>query len=140
MPDSAKASHILIPFVGSQRTAAEVTRTEDEAKSLADSILNVVKRNRSKFAKLAKDFSSDKGSAQKGGFYDWFNYTRMTPGFRDFVFEGKKGDMGVVKTPFGFHVIKIDGQKNIQTALKLATFGRQIVASETTENVVFQKA
>ena len=39
-----------------------------------------------------------------------------------------------------FHVIKIDGQKNIQTALKLATFGRQIVASETTENMVFQKA
>ena len=140
LPDSAKASHILIPFVGSQRTAAEVTRTEDEAKILADSILSVVKRNKSKFADLAKDFSADKGSAEKGGFYDWFNYTRMTPAFRDFVFEGKKGDIGVVKTPFGFHVIKIDGQKNPQTALKLATFGRQIVASETTENAVFQKA
>ncbi|ARV16231.1 peptidylprolyl isomerase [Polaribacter sp. SA4-12] len=140
MPDSAKASHILIPFVGSQRTAADVTRTEDEAKKLADSILNVVIRNKSKFANLAKDFSADKGSAEKGGFYDWFNYTRMTPAFRDFVFEGKNGDIGVVKTPFGFHVIKIDGQKNIQTALKLATFGRQIVASETTENEVFQKA
>jgi peptidylprolyl isomerase/peptidyl-prolyl cis-trans isomerase D len=140
MPDSAKASHILIPFVGSQSSPAEVTRTEDEAKMLADSLMNVVKRNTSKFANLAKDFSTDKGSSEKGGFYDWFNYTKMTPAFRDFVFEGKEGDIGVVKTPFGFHVIKIDGQKNRQTALKLATFGRQILASETTENAVFQKA
>ena len=140
LPDSAKASHILIPFVGSQRTAADVTRTEDEAKKLADSILNIVKRNKSKFVNLAKEFSSDKGSADKGGFYDWFNYSRMTPAFRDFVFEGKKGDIGVVKTPFGFYVIKIDGQKNLQTAVKLATFGRQIIASEATENMLFQKA
>ena len=140
LADSAKASHILIPFLGAQRVAPDVTRTEEEAKVLADSILNVVKRSKSKFAKLAKDFSSDKGSSEKGGFYDWFNYSRMTPGFRDFVFEGKTGDIGVVKTPFGFHVIKIDGQKNKQTVLKLATFGRKIIASEATENAVFQKA
>ncbi|KGL61887.1 peptidylprolyl isomerase [Polaribacter sp. Hel1_85] len=140
MPDSAKASHILIPFIGAQRVAPDVTRTEDEAKKLADSLLNVVKRRGSKFASLAKEFSSDKGSAEKGGTYDWFNYNRMTPAFRDFAFEGKKGDIGVVKTPFGFHVIKVDGQKNNQTVVKLATFGRKIVASETTENAVFQKA
>ena len=63
MPDSVKASHILIPFVGAQRVAPEITRAEDEAKKLADSILKVVKRNRSKFTRLAKDFSSDRGSA-----------------------------------------------------------------------------
>ena len=140
MPDSVKASHILIPFVGAQRVAPEVTRTEEDAKKLADSILKVVKRNRSKFARMAKDFSSDKGSSEKGGFYDWFNYSRMTPGFRDFVFEGKKRDIGVVKTPFGYHVIKIDGQKNIQRAVKLATFSRKILPSETTENIVFQES
>ena len=54
MPDSARASHILIPFLGAQRVAADVTRTEDEAKNLADSILNVVKRNKNKFEDLAK--------------------------------------------------------------------------------------
>jgi len=122
MPDSVKASHILIPFVGAQRVAPEITRTEDEAKKLADSILKVVKRNRSKFARMAKDFSSDKGSAEKGGFYDWFNYSRMTPEFRDFVFEGKKRDIGVVKTPYGYHVIKIDGQKKLPTRSKAGNF------------------
>ena len=140
MPDSARASHILIPFLGAQRVNPDVVRTEGEAKILADSILNVVERNKSKFADLAKELSSDTGSGAKGGDLDWFTYSRMTPAFRDFVFEGSKGDMGVVKTPFGFHIIKIDGQKNNQTALKLATFSRQILASETTESDVFQKS
>ncbi|WP_343328923.1 peptidylprolyl isomerase [Polaribacter staleyi] len=140
MPDSARASHILIPFLGAQRVSPEVTRTEEEAKVLADSILTVVKRNKNKFADLAKELSSDKGSGAKGGDLDWFTYNRMTPAFRDFVFDGSTGDIGVVETPFGYHVIKIDGQKNKQTALKLATFGRQIIASEATENAVFQKS
>lgn len=140
LPDSVKASHILIPFVGAQRATPDVIRTEEEAKKLADSILTVVKRSSSKFADLAKEFSSDKSNSAKGGDLDWFNYNRMTPAFRDFTFTNKKGAMDVVKTPFGFHVIKIDDQKNEQKVLKLATFGRKIIASEATENEVFQKA
>lgn len=140
MPDSVKASHILIPFVGAQRATPDITRTEEEAKNLADSILTVVKRNKRKFADLAKDFSSDNSNASKGGELDWFNYNRMTPAFRDFSFTSNKGAIDVVKTPFGFHVVKIDDQKNNQTVLKLATYGKQIVPSEATENAVFQKA
>lgn len=140
MPDSTRASHILIPFVGSQRVAADVTRTEDEAKVLADSLLSVVKSSVSKFGELAKTFSSDLGSGAKEGDLDWFTYERMTPLFRDFSFQGKKGDIGVVKTPFGFHVIKIDDQKNSQKVVKLATYSRKIVASEATENVTFRNA
>ena len=140
MPDSTRASHILIPFVGSERVAADVTRTEDEAKVLADSLLSVVKSSISKFGELAKTFSSDLGSGAKEGDLDWFTYERMTPLFRDFSFQGKKGDIGVVKTPFGFHVIKIDDQKNSQKVVKLATYSRKIVASEATENVTFRNA
>ncbi|WP_299121779.1 peptidylprolyl isomerase [uncultured Tenacibaculum sp.] len=140
LPDSAQASHILIPFVGATSADANVTQTEEEAKKTADSLLTVVKANKSKFADLAKEMSSDKGSADKGGFYDWFSYNRMVPSFRDFVFEGKEGDMGVVQSPFGFHVIKIDGQKNFQPVVKLVTFGRKIEASEATENAIFQDA
>lgn len=140
MPDSVRASHILIPFVGSQRVAPEVTRTEDEAKKMADSLLSVVKGDKNKFADLAKEFSSDTGSGEKGGDLDWFTYDRMTPAFRDYSFENKKGDIDVVKSPFGFHIIKIDDQKNNQKVVKLATFSRQIVPSETTENETFRKA
>jgi len=140
MPDSVRASHILIPFIGSQRVAADVTRSEEEAKELADSLLTIVKRSKRKFGSLAKTFSSDKGSALKEGDLDWFNYSRMTPAFRDFCFEGKKGDIDVVKSPFGFHIIRIDNQKNKQKVLKLATFSRKIVPSEATENVAFRNA
>ena len=140
MPDSVRASHILIPFVGSQRAAEDVTRSEDDAKKLADSLLAVVKRSTRKFGSLAKTFSSDTGSGAKEGDLDWFNYARMTPAFRDYCFNGKKGDMDVVKSPFGFHIIKIDKQKNKQKVLKLATFSRKIVASEATENVAFRNA
>lgn len=140
IPDSVKASHILIPFIGAQRVAPEVTRTEESAKKLADSILQVVKGKSDKFAILAKEFSSDKSNSDKGGDLDWFTYTRMTTEFRDYTFTGKRGDLGVVKTAFGFHVIKIDDQKNIQNVVKLATFSRKIIPSEATENSIFRNA
>ena len=140
MPDSVRASHILIPFVGSQRVAAEVTRSKVQAEKLADSILRVVKRSKRKFASLAKSLSSDKGSGAKGGDLDWFNYTRMTPAFRDYAFTNRKGSVGVVETPFGYHVIRVDGTKNTQKVLKLATFASKIMPSEATENEFFQKA
>jgi peptidyl-prolyl cis-trans isomerase D len=140
MPDSVRASHILIPFVGAQRVAPEVTRTKEAAEKLADSLLSVVKMRNSKFGDLAKKFSSDKGSGAKEGDLDWFNYQRMTPAFRDYSFTAQKGDMSVVESPFGFHVIKIDDQKNMQKVLILSTFGRKIVPSEDTENTVFRQA
>ncbi|MGG8495426.1 peptidylprolyl isomerase [Tenacibaculum sp. TC6] len=140
LPDSAQARHILIPFIGASSADPSVIRTEEEAKKMADSLQTVVKESPSKFEDLAKELSSDKGSSDKGGFYDWFGYNRMVPEFRDFVFEGKKGDVGVVRTVFGFHVIKIEELKNFQPAVKLVTYGRNIVASEATENAVFQNA
>ena len=140
MPDSVKASHILIPYVGSQRVTPDVTRTKEQAEKLADSLFTVVKRRAYKFSNLAKEFSSDKGSGAKGGNLDWFNYNRMTPAFRDYAFANKKGAMGVVETPFGYHIIKVDETKNEQSVLKLATFAREIVPSEATENNFFLKA
>ncbi len=140
MPDSVTASHILISYVGLRSATKDTKQTEEEAKKTADSILNIVKRNTSKFAALAKEFSIDKSNADKGGKLDWFTYGAMVPEFRDYVFQNKKGDIGVVKTQFGYHIIKIDGQKNIQNAVQLATLARQIVPSEKTEGNYYQDA
>ncbi len=140
LPDSVKASHILIPFQGSSSASAETIQTEEQAKNTADSLAVVVRRNTAKFADLAKEFSSDKSNSEKGGELDWFTYNRMVPSFRDYCFNNKKGDIGVVKSQFGFHVIKIDGQKNYQKAVKLVTFSRAIEASEETESVIYQNA
>ncbi len=64
----------------------------------------------------------------------------MTPAFRDYSFTNKKGSVGIVETPFGYHVIRVDATRNNQTVLKLATFGIKIVPSEATESDFFQKA
>ena len=56
LPDSVKASHILIPFIGSSTADESVTQTEEEVKAVADSILNVVRSNNSKFEDLAKNY------------------------------------------------------------------------------------
>ena len=140
MPDSVKSRHILIPYVGALRATGEITSSEIEAKTTADSLLTIIKKDKSKFTELAKKLSSDKISGSKGGDLDWYAYGTMTPEFRDFTFEGKTGDIGVVKSPFGFHIIEIQNQKNLQKVVKLATFTRKIEASEDTENAIFQKA
>lgn len=140
MPDSVKASHILISFVGATTADATVTKSEEEAKKVADSILSVVKANKNKFEEIAKTFSIDKVSGAKGGDLGWFTYNTMIPEFRDFVFENKTDEMGVVKSQFGFHIIKIDGQKNMQKNVQVATFSRKIEASEKTENEIFENA
>ncbi|GGK21037.1 peptidylprolyl isomerase [Yeosuana aromativorans] len=140
IPDSAKVRHILIPFVGARGAAPEVTQTEAEAKQTADSILAVVKANKSKFPELVKEFSSDKGSVENGGRYDWHPYNSMVPEFNDFEFEGKVGDIGVVKTMFGFHVIEIEGQKDKQKAVQVGTIARKIEPSQATIDKVFRDA
>lgn len=140
LPDSVKSRHILIPYAGVRNAEPTVTKTEAQAKKIADSLLTIIKSDKSKFEVFVKDFSSDKGSVEKGGKYDWYTYNSMTPEFRDFTFEGNVGDLGVVKSPFGFHIIEIEGQKNRQNALQLATFSRTITPSEKTENAIFEEA
>lgn len=140
LPDSVKSRHILLPFLGSRSADPTNTKTEEEVKKTADSLVTIFKTDNSKFADLAKELSSDKGSGAKGGDLGWYNYGRMVPEFRDYSFEGNVGDIGVVKTAFGFHIIEIEGQKNKQSAYKVARFSRAIEASDKTENAVFEKA
>ncbi|MDH3321401.1 MAG: peptidylprolyl isomerase [Flavobacteriaceae bacterium] len=140
LPDSVKASHILIPFIGSATADASVTQNEAEAKIVADSILAVVRADKSKFETIAKEVSVDKVSGAKGGDLGWFTYAAMIPEFRDYVFENNINDMGIVKSQFGYHIISIDGQKNKQRNIQVATFSKKIEASEKTENDIFEKA
>jgi parvulin-like peptidyl-prolyl isomerase len=140
LPDSAKVRHILIPFLGSQSADATITQTEVQAKVTVDSLLTVLKLNKSKFPEFVKDFSSDKGSIEKEGRYDWHPYNTMVPEFNDFEFEGKVGDIGVVKTVFGFHIIEIEGQKNKKKAIQVGTIARIIEPSEATISKVFRDA
>ena len=136
LPDSVKARHILIPFIGSRSATEETVQSETQAKATADSLLSVIKADRKKFVKLL-DFSADKVSNEKDGVLDWFAYNAMVPAFRDYSFENKTGDLGVVKSDFGFHVIEILGQKGESRLVKLATLARKIEPSEKTIDASF---
>ena len=139
MPDSAKVRHILIPFIGGQRAAADVTKTPEQAKATADSILQVVKSGR-KTVKDLLDLSSDKVSNEKDGVIDWFTpNTGLAQEFKNFAFENKKGDVDVVGTSFGYHIIEILDQKNYQRVIKIANLAQEIEASEKTINDVFNE-
>lgn len=136
MADSTKASHILVSWEG-LGTAGDIKRTKEQAKTLADSILNVVKSDGSKFASLATEFSADSSNKDKGGDLGYFIPGRMVPAFNDFCFDNEIGEMGIVETQFGYHIINIEDQKNVQKAVKVATISRKVEASEKTINNIF---
>lgn len=135
MPDSVKARHILIPIGYSQ--ADSISRTRDQAQVFADSLYDILKGNRARFVSFVEGHSSDQGSVENGGTYDYYPYNQMVAPFRDFTFEGKTGDLGVVETQFGFHIIEILGQKDPVTVYRLATVAKEIEPSQETLDMVF---
>ncbi|HEY9124519.1 MAG TPA: peptidylprolyl isomerase [Bacteroidales bacterium] len=130
--DSVKASHILI------RPAANTQEAVKAAKATADSLLAVLKKG-GNFEELASKYSSD-GSAQKGGDLGWFKEGQMVKPFNDACFNGKKGDLTVVETQFGYHVIKITDKGKEVKKVQLALIERKVEASQATEQAIYQKA
>lgn len=139
LPDSVKASHILLVYRGLPNAGAE-TRSKADAKKLADSLAGVIKSNPSKLAELAPEYSADGGSREKGGELGYATKNTYVKPFSDFVFENKTGEVGVVESNYGYHVIRIEDQKNPQRAVKVATVAKAIEPSQNTIDATFTKA
>lgn len=137
LPDSVKVRHILIPFVGGERADASVTKTPEEAKKTADSILAKIKSG-TKFVDLL-ELSSDKVSNEKDGEIEFDYKAGMAPEFKAFAFDNKKGDVDVVGTSFGYHIIEILDQTSFGKTVKVATLADKIEPSEKTLQEVFNK-
>jgi peptidyl-prolyl cis-trans isomerase D len=130
-PDSVKARHILL------NPATEGGLPKTLAK--ADSIKKLIEGGKS-FADLAKMYSIDKASAEKGGELGTFGRGSMVPVFEDVAFGGKTGDLKVVTSQFGVHLIQIEDQKGSSKVVKVATVDRPILASSKTQSEAFSKA
>jgi len=144
LADSIESSHIVIPFVGTTRAGADVTRTKEEAKVMIDSIFPLVKNNKDKFAEVANEINSD-GTKGKDGSIGWtrlttYNPAGFDPDFANFLFFNEAGSIDVVLTKFGYHIIRVDNKKNVDTAIKIATIARKVEPSSKTEDKVFADA
>lgn len=136
IPDSANARHILVSYRGTP-IGQELSRTKAEAQELADSIIGVVRNNGSQFSDLAAQYSSDTSNKDSAGELGWFTSGDMVPAFNDYVFTNDEGDIGVVETEFGYHVIHIQEQTDKQRAVKLATISRSVEPSEESLNDLY---
>jgi peptidyl-prolyl cis-trans isomerase D len=139
-PSEMKASHILIAYAGALRAASNVTRLKVDAKKLADSLYQVVRKNKNKIEDLAIQFSDDGSVKQNKGHFDWFPDGQMAPEFNEAIVNGKKNDIVLVETQFGFHIIRIDGKKDIVKKVKVAMIDRSIEPSNDTYQKTYVKA
>ena len=113
MPEEVRASHILIK-PGTSDPNVDPNKADAQAKAKAEALLKQVKEG-ANFAELAKANSACP-SAPRGGDLGFFSRGRMTPAFEKAAFDLKVGQVSdVVKTPFGYHIIKVTDHKDPNT-------------------------
>ncbi len=139
LPDSVKCRHILISTVDPR--SGQAKRDDSTARKLADSLFNGIKSG-GNLSALALQFSEDEGSKMKGGEYDFTSndFGNLAKEFAEFIFYKKTGDVEIVKTQFGYHIIEVLSQKKFEDAYKVAYLSRRILASPETDNTASSAA
>ncbi len=108
VPETVTVHHILIKTPTPGPDGKVDQKAVDAARAKADDILKQLKAG-ADFEALAKKYSEDPGSKDKGGLIGPIRRGQTVPEFEQASFNGKKGDLvGPVKTSFGFHIIRID--------------------------------
>lgn len=107
--EQVKARHILIAFKGSPAVQeGKPELSEEDAKKKAEELRAKIAGG-ANFDEIAKAESDDVGSGARGGDLGAFGRGQMVPEFEKAAFEAKPGDLTqVVRTQFGFHIIKVD--------------------------------
>jgi len=100
-PEQRRVSHILLPVAN--------PKDDDAVKAKAEAILKRAQGGED-FAKLAKEFSQDPGSAAQGGDLGWSERKVWVAPFADAAYSMKVDEIrGPVKTQFGYHILKLVG-------------------------------
>jgi len=109
VPDRAHVEHILLMTVG--KTDAEI----EEIQKKAQDILNQARKG-ANFEDLAKKYSEDPGTKDKGGDLGWIVKGQTVAEFEKTAFSLPKGSISdLVKTQYGFHIIKIIDKETAHT-------------------------
>jgi len=124
LPDSVKARHILL------QPAAQTQEDYNSTLALADS-LKILIENGTDFGLMAMIHSKD-GSAQSGGDLGWFAEGAMVQPFSDSCFFGEIGDLPIVETQFGIHIIEIQDKGKYVKKVQVASLERKVEPSSKT--------
>jgi len=130
VPDSVRAKHILVK-VNNNDTARAMAK--------ADSLKNLIRQG-GVFDILAMTNSEDPGSAVKGGDLGWFRKGMMVKPFEDACFDGKKGDLTIVESQFGIHLIQVTDKGAVSRQVQVATVERAIEPSQKTYDAAYNLA
>lgn len=104
-----RASHIMIRFETTSPSPDDTLKAYNQIKALEDSLEAGVD-----FETLAKRYSQDMGSAHQGGDLSFFERRQTVTSFDEVAFSLKVGQVsGVVRTPYGYHLIKVTDEKPV---------------------------
>ena len=104
-PDQARSRHILIKVAPNADA-----KTDAAAKAKAEDLLKQLKAG-ANFADLAKKNSDDPGSKDSGGELPFAQHGTMVPEFDKAIFGQKIGDIEIVKSQFGYHIVQVEERK-----------------------------
>jgi len=130
-PDSVHARHILI--------SPKQNVTIQIARQIADSLLNVIKSGKP-FEMVAREISDDQGSANNGGDLGWFRDGQMVAPFNNACFTGNKGDLKIVETNFGVHIIQILDISPKKKKYDIGIVERKVVPASLTTQKIYNEA
>ncbi len=138
--DSINISHILISYKGAAVNLPTVTLTKEEAKAKADSLFAVVKANPASFGEVAsKNSDFDQSRLQKGNL-GWFRHNDVlgqAQEFRDYILNNGTGSIGLIETPQGYQLVKIEEKKAPKTGYQFANIVREVIPSKETTDSAF---
>jgi peptidyl-prolyl cis-trans isomerase D len=143
--ERVKARHILVSYSGARNAAGSgALRTKDDAKKRAEEIAKQAKASGADFAKLATSMTDEPSGKNRGGDLGFFGREDMVKEFSEAAFAMTPGQVsGVVESPFGFHVIKVEEKQAAKTTtLEQAQneIARKLIEQERAPAILQQKA
>lgn len=133
--DSVRSRHILRRIDDPNNAQAA-----EDARQLIDSLKTLIETGVATFDTLAKQFGQD-GTAMNGGDLDFAVQGSMVPSFNQYIFhEGEIGELGIVETQFGVHLVEVTDRRNIQDGVRMAFLNRPIIPGEETRRAASNRA
>lgn len=123
--DSVQARHILLKEKG------------PEGKAKADSLKKVILKSKN-FAEMAAKYGTD-GTKDSGGDLGMFGRGSMVPPFEKACFDGKVGEVQIVETNFGVHLVEVTKKNAPKPVTYITAIDKPLVPSGATRKAAYSQ-